>query len=269
MSSALDDLVSSVRDRAGTTWIGRHIRAFDTVSSTNSLARDGVLRGEPSGTLYLAENQTEGRGRLGRRWVADAGVNLTFSLILRPPLEYVGLMGILSAVALRRALSLFVTPQPIHIKWPNDLLVEGMKCTGMLMENVTQGANPGVVVGIGVNVNQTSFSPVDAPNATSLLLATGRHVPRADLLAVILVELEDLLDSLDELSLHTIIQEYQDHMYRRGERVRLYLSSDGRAVEGIMMGIRPSGALRLRTQRGDEEFYAGDVTTQNQTENVG
>lgn len=261
MSASIDDLVSSVRERLPTRWLGHRIYGHDRVASTNVLAREAVSRGEAAGTVFIADHQTKGRGRLGRKWTAEPGVNLTFSVLLHPSPDWLTLTGILAAVALRRSVDRFVAPVQADIKWPNDLLLEGLKCSGMLMEHVRHAGRTGVVLGIGINVNQTSFDALEAPGATSLLLATGRHVSRADLLVRILSDLEAVMDAPDAVSLQLAIAEFERHMYRRGHDVTLYRAGAGSRVNGRILGISADGALRLETTTGEQHFYAGDITT--------
>lgn len=248
--------------------IGRVIHPVDQTPSTNLLARDATLRGEPTGTVYLAEFQTNGRGRLGRGWSAEPGLNLTFSVILRPPRDVISMTVIAAAVALRRAVARYVSPTSAQIKWPNDLLLEGKKCAGMLLENVSAGETPGVVLGIGLNVNQTIFPPELRSRATSLLLAGGRHVPRAHLLASILFELEESVSLLDSGELDPLIDEYHTHMHGRGAQATLYVPHTGEPIEGRVLGISRSGALRLQVDGGVREFFAGDVSTKPSPEHV-
>ncbi len=269
MSTGIDELVSAVQSRIEPRCIGRHITGFNSVSSTNIIAKQALLDGEPTGSVLVTDYQSAGRGRLGRKWLAEPGVNLMFSVILRPPQEFVSVTGMLTSLALRRAIEPFTSPVPLLIKWPNDLLLEGRKCSGMLMEYVTGGMRgDGVVLGIGLNVNQASFPDVDAPNATSLLLATGRHMSRADVLARILIQLDSVMTDIDHGAVARAVAEYERYMFRLGETVSLFLAGSGKEVSGRILGLRNDGALRLETDAGEEHFYAGDITTRRPSKDI-
>ncbi len=253
----MHDFVKDVQARLTTRHVGTNITMLEEVESTNIPARRALVDGAPEGSVFFAEYQTQGRGRLGRQWLAERGVNLLFSTIVRPQPELLGLTGILASVALRKALLPYVSPLDIQIKWPNDLIIDGLKCSGMLMENVSGG----IVLGIGLNVNQSNF-PDAARAATSLLLATGRRLPRADLLASILNELEEHLIDVDVETAREAIRDFERHMFKRGERVSFYTTAAGAKIVGRIIGIQSDGALRLMTPKGERSFYSGDISTQ-------
>lgn len=264
MSTAINDLVSDVRSRLATEHIGQRIIGFDEVDSTNVCAREALMAGAPVGSVFVADFQTSGRGRLGRRWQSERGVNLMFSVVLRPPAELVSVTGILASLALRSAVEPYTSPLPLAIKWPNDLMLDGLKCSGMLMENVSGG----LVLGIGLNVNQVVFPDDYATGATSLLLSTGRHVPRAELLVSLLSHLEARLLDIDQTGVSRSLEEYEMYMHRIGKRVSLHVAGSGRRINGTIVGIRADGALKLDTESGEQYFYAGDVTSQPASENA-
>jgi BirA family biotin operon repressor/biotin-[acetyl-CoA-carboxylase] ligase len=148
----------------------------------------------PEGALAVTDEQTEGRGRLGRSWQAPAGTSILCSLVLRPSVETARLPELtpLAGRAVAAAIAETTDLEP-ELKFPNDVLVGGRKVAGILAE-ASEGR---VVLGIGVNVNQTSEQlPADTPTpATSLRIEAGRQVPRAPLLAAILLRLEQEIDA--------------------------------------------------------------------------
>ncbi len=241
---------------------GRALRAFATVGSTNTEAATWAAEGVPEGAVVLAELQTAGRGRMGRSWEAHAGQNLTFSTVLRPALspERLGLITVAASVAVAETVSAFTAPLEAGIKWPNDVLLEGRKCCGMLLESSFSGQKrPTVILGIGLNVNQDAFPPALADRATSMLLATGRHTPRAPLLAALLSRLEHVYDRLvhDEAALR---QAYEARLAGLGRPATLYLAGTPAPVPGVLAGITETGALRLVTKDGLRIFHAGEVS---------
>lgn len=246
-----------------TRYLGRTIRSYDAVGSTNTEAAAWAAEGAPEGSLVLAEFQQAGRGRHGRRWQASPGQNLTFSLVLRPalPPERLGLITLAAGVAVAETVEEVVAPHEVAIKWPNDILIDGRKCCGMLLESSLAGPRATVVLGIGLNVNQQEFPRSLAERATSLALAAGRLVPRAPLLADLLARLEHDYDALGTEAEAGLRRAYEARLHGRGERMTLYPTAEASPVRGVLLGVSGSGALRLRTDAGLQTFYAGEVTT--------
>ncbi|WP_457653194.1 biotin--[acetyl-CoA-carboxylase] ligase [Rhodocaloribacter sp.] len=243
---------------------GRALRAYATVGSTNTEAAAWAAGGAPEGAVVLAELQTAGRGRMGRTWEARAGQNLTFSVVLRPPLppERFGLLTLAASVAVAEAISAFTAPLEAGIKWPNDVLLEGRKCCGMLLESSFSGQKraAAVILGIGLNVNQDAFPPTLADRATSMLLATGRRTPRAPLLAALLARLEHVYDRLVHDGGAALRQAYEARLAGLGRPATLYLAETRAPVRGVLAGITATGALRVETGDGPRLFHAGEVS---------
>jgi BirA family transcriptional regulator, biotin operon repressor / biotin---[acetyl-CoA-carboxylase] ligase len=175
-----EDVVPRLRGR-----LGREYRFVERTASTQRLLGED----DPEGAVVVADEQTEGRGRLGREWLAPAGTSLLFSVLLRPEVDAARLPE-LSLVAGRACAEAIAEAAGVEteVKFPNDVLVQGRKVAGILAE-ATEGR---VVLGIGVNVRQRAGElPADARTpATSLLLETGREIDRAELLVAILDRLE-------------------------------------------------------------------------------
>lgn len=175
---------------------GRSLRLYDTVGSTQDVLHEWAKEGAPEGALVIAERQTKGRGRMGRTWVSPAGKGVWMSLLLRPalPLALAPQLTLLAAVALARGLQQ-VAALPIGIKWPNDLLVNGKKVCGVLLESSAEDERlVYVAVGIGISVNlEAADFPEDlAERAVSLKMACGRELDRADVIAAVLASFEEL-----------------------------------------------------------------------------
>ena len=173
---------------------GKKIYTFQTIDSTNNCARAIANVGGPEGIVVIAEEQTAGKGRLGRRWLANPNENLTFSLVLRPSVtaEAMNQMPLFVGVALAEAIEK-ATGIRAECKWPNDILLNRKKVAGILVESsLAHNLVEYVVVGIGVNVNQTEFPPDLAGKATSLRLETRREFDRGALFKDILTALEAL-----------------------------------------------------------------------------
>lgn len=256
-------LVDAVAPLLTTHRFGRCLRGHERVDSTNTRAWAWAHEGAPEGSVVLAEYQDAGRGRLGRSWQAGAGLNLTFSAVLYPPLppERLGLIALAAGLAVAEALEPYAAPVRPALKWPNDVLLEGKKCCGVLLESTLQARRSVVILGIGLNINQDAFPDALAGRATSLLLATGRHTPRAPLLADLLARLEARYDALLAGHDDVLRQAFRNRLAGLGETVRFRLTDAGGEVTGRLEGITENGALLLRTAAGLRAYAAGELTS--------
>jgi len=254
MTNELDTQTLSAR--LSTRWMGRRHVHVAACASTNDLAAAEARAGAPAGTLVTADEQTAGRGRLGRTWHAAPGENLTFSIVLRParPAPEIPTLTLLAGGAVAQALAQLRFPA--RLKWPNDVLLRveqggaarPRKVAGILTEAATVGSDVShVVVGIGLNVNMADFPPELAARATSLRLARGAPLGRADVLACLLAHLEAAADAFQQrgpAAATALWDAYADRELRC--RARL----DGRDVEGVADGVSADGSLRLRDDEG-------------------
>ncbi len=228
------------------------------VSSTNHLALEAVQNGAEHGTVFIADDQTEGYGRRGRTWISDAGLNLTFSIIIDKPCEdqNIGLLPLATCLGVADAIEAAVCPHALQFKWPNDILLNDQKISGILLQVMSPPTDQ-IILGIGVNVNQTDF-PKDLESlATSILLSTGQQMDRASLMASVLLHLEKTLDLLRH-SPWMIRQLYTEKLVWIGQNCTI----DGmnHPVEGILTGIDDSGALTIHTTSGPQIIYAGNLS---------
>ena len=264
MSSILADLAPLLR----TSRFGRVARWHPVTGSTNAEAARWVAEGAPEGALIGAEHQTAGRGRHGRTWADEPGQNLLVSLVLRPmlPADQFGLIPLAAGVAVAEALERVVSPLSLTLKWPNDVLLEGRKVGGLLLEGQLarpDGLGATLVLGLGLNVNQTSFPPDVAERATSLALEVGRPIPRLPLLADVLAALEAHYDRLASDGGASARQGFEARMAGRGAMASVAFPHSTRPAEqGAMLGIATSGALRFRVDGTERLLHAGEVTLQ-------
>ncbi|MFB6247162.1 MAG: biotin--[acetyl-CoA-carboxylase] ligase [Salinibacter sp.] len=260
-------LAESVRDRLETDRFGRSLRGVETVGSTNTAAAEWAREGAPEGSVLVAEYQSAGRGRHGRTWTAKRGQNLMFSVVLRPALaaDRLGLVTVAASVAVAEAIDAFVSPHRAALKWPNDVLLEGRKTCGMLLESSLSGRQEAevVVLGVGLNVNQTTFPDALADTATSLRLAAGRAMPRAPLLARLLRRLEARYDAVQAggEEAGAVRAAFHDRLATLGERAAFRVSGAEAPIAGVVRGITDTGALRLDTPDGPRVVHAGDATS--------
>ncbi len=259
-------LADDMQDRLTTDRFGRALRSFEEVGSTNERAATWAKAGAPEGAVVLTEYQNTGRGRHGRVWAAAKGQNLLFSVVLRPQLspDRLSLLTIAAGVAVAETLDPFVSPHRAALKWPNDVLLEGRKTCGMLLESSLTAPNHDtvVVLGVGLNVNQTDFPDALADTATSLRLTTGRPVPRAELLSHLLAALEQRYDAVQTNGDAAVRRAFEERLASLQAPTTLHVPETDRTLSGTVEGITKTGALRLRTPDGPTTVHAGDVTTQ-------
>jgi len=239
---------------------GRSLRALASTGSTNDDARADGAAGAASGHLVLADAQTGGRGSNGRSWQSPEGLDLYLSIVDRPPLAMAQLPPLTLAVGLGVASAverLLGEGIRCEVKWPNDVLLDGKKCAGILVEATTLGsAVELVVIGIGLNVNRLSFPDALASNATSLRATRPDQAPfdRLAVLATLLAAVEHEVDRFVAAGPAAVAHALAPRLAFVGRQVRC---GD---VEGILRGVSDGGALRLQTSQGLRELHAGRLT---------
>lgn len=232
----------------------REVRRLDRTDSTNRVALDAARAGATDGLVVVADEQTAGRGRLGRRWEAPPGSSLLVSVLVRPALQPSErpLLGVAAALAAAEAVA-ESTGVVARLKWPNDVVVNDRKLAGLLAET----AGDAVVVGLGCNVAWGTLPEPIAQTATSLDLE-GAEVSTADVLIAWLRALDARLDALERGDGAALIADASDRMATLGRRVRVDRLDD--AIVGRAEGLSASGRLVVRADDGIvHEVDAGDV----------
>lgn len=241
-----------IRSTLATHALGQRIDLFDRIDSTNREAFALAQADVEHGAIVVAEEQTEGRGRLGRTWFSPPGMNLNCSVIIRKSLAQDRLAEWLSwlplAAALAAAESLEQVAQiPVSVKWPNDLLIVERKVGGILCESGTAPrSGPFQVVGIGINVNGSSdgFPEEIRDSTTTIFQETGRLVDRNRLLSQLLLELEQCVDELWTSGHSRIAFAYCKRCITLGQPVRASLAG-GKEFIGVAEAIGPDGSLQV------------------------
>jgi len=232
------------------------IRWFDQVDSTNTYVREQARFGAPEGLVAVADHQTEGRGRLGRRWESPPGANLLASVLLRPNIDPADLHLCTTVVALAAMDACrVVAGVGTLLKWPNDLLVDGSKVAGILAEAEFAGDLAAVVVGIGINVGWPG--PPEA-GGTSLEAATGSPVDRRVLLHALLAALSERRAGLEAAAgRRALADEGRRRCATLGQQVRVTL--EGEEITGRAVAVDDAGHLVVETPTGSRRVAAGDV----------
>lgn len=230
--------------------LGRPLMYQPVTGSTNDDALAAARAGAPHGSVFVADEQTAGRGRRGHTWHAARGESLLFSVLLRPSLELSRTSALTLAVglALRDAVAPLIATSP-ELKWPNDLLVLGKKLAGILVESQLQGQRlESVVVGVGLNVATRDFPAEIAATATSLALLGATRLSREALLFDVLEAISARVSAYEATGVAGILSELNAADALRGRRVRV----DG--VTGFARGLDEQG--RLLIEDDAEETHA-------------
>lgn len=235
------------------------IRFFQQIGSTNDEALQWASEGAPDLSLVIAEEQTKGRGRAGRKWFTPPGASLAFSLILRPAATdafSTSLLTGLGALALTDTLKARgLLPQ---IKWPNDILLGGKKAAGILVETAWTGEKMDyAVIGIGVNVKPESVLPPEQVSfpAACIEAELNHAVNRAILLRDILFSLLTWREKMGESE---FIRNWEHHLAFKEKTIRL-LAENKSPLIGRIMGLEPDGSLRLRTNDRTVTVQFGEI----------
>ncbi|MBI5284619.1 MAG: biotin--[acetyl-CoA-carboxylase] ligase [Chloroflexi bacterium] len=237
---------------------GRNFIFEPSVGSTMDVARDAALRGAAEGTVAAADEQTSGRGRLGRTWVTPPAVNLASTLVLRPPHSVLRDIAMMTPLAICHAIQEVAGVRP-DIKWPNDVQIGGKKVAGILIESdLSDERRQFVLIGAGINVN---FDPREYEEirdiATSLRVETGRDADREALLASYLAHFERLYE--EAKAGESIRDRWRERLITIGQQVRAVWP--GGSAEGLAEDVDSSGALLVRQADGTAvTVEAGDVT---------
>ena len=244
------------------TIFGKHVHHYYKIGSTNTVAMEAAAAGAPEGSVFVAEQQTAGRGRGGHEWHSAHSTGIYCSVVLRPPLppSEALVLSLAAGLAVHAAILGMAPGLALDLKWPNDVLIDGKKFCGILTEmNAEATRVRHVVVGIGINVNQNSFPADLQAEATSLYLATGSEWSRVELCAALLKSLDreyrTLLDRRD--ARESVLLRFQERSsFARGRRVRV---EENGGFEGVTDGLDSRGFLQVLTPQGLRMVFSGTI----------
>lgn len=235
-------------------------KAFDEVGSTNDVAMEWVRNGAEDRSLVIANRQTSGRGRMGRAWQTTADASLAFSYILKPTpreMPYLSFFSPLGALAVCEVILSY--DLQAEIKWPNDVLLNRKKVSGILSEVVWEDdVIVGIVLGIGVNIATESIPDAESVlfPASSVAEETGKQIDRMQFLADTLGQLDSWRLSINT---RTFFDEWNRCLAFKGEIVEIQPVA-GVPIMGTLVGINPFGAVLIQNSAGEvQSFLAGDV----------
>ncbi len=238
---------------ASTLFLGKNLLFVPECHSTNSLALELCQQSCPvEGTVVITSKQTSGRGQRGNSWESEPGKNLTFSLILKPTFLAIKnqfLLSIVTSLAIRDYLTQLLETA-VQIKWPNDILVNEFKICGILIENQLEGDRfSSVIVGIGLNINQTQFS---SPSATSLAILSDSSFDLQDQLTAVLSAIESRYLQLRHNYVDQLRDEYLANLYRLHKHASFL--AGGQRFNGEISGVDEYGRLRVLVQGHEKTF---------------
>lgn len=245
-----------------TSWAGGDLVCYAETDSTNNRAKEAGEKGAPHGMLFVADEQTAGKGRRGRTWVSPPGTSIYMTILLRPDIEpskapmLTLVMGLSVAEGIQKA-----TGVETKIKWPNDIVMNKKKVCGILTEMSTeiQYVNY-VVIGVGINTNQEQFPEDLRKMATSLCLESGHHMRRAEIIAAVMERFEKNYDTFMETQdLSGLMEAYNAILVNCDEKVRIL--EPGNEFEAVAQGIGKTGELAVTLPDGQKkEIFAGEVS---------
>lgn len=222
-----------------------HIEHFDQVESTQDLIKEYAAKGGVEGRVVIAEHQTRGRGRHGREWVSHPG-NLYFSFLLKPQMnsQNIGQLGLVIAVALGRAVKSFLrAPEILKLKWPNDILLDGKKCAGILIE--TELGEGGQIdwVAFGIGLNTKDAPEEGACLGTHISAQTGNLPDNEEVLHVFLQSMNEYYRLWQSGDFQAILSSWLAMAHEKGAEVTVKLGE--KILHGTFEGVDESGALLL------------------------
>ncbi len=256
---------SLIRSQLATEIIGKRIIYLRSVDSTNACALEMAARGIPEGTVVVAEQQTRGKGRLGRQWHSPPGKGIYLSIVLRPRIkvEFLTHFSIISALAVAETVE-GLSPLTPDIKWPNDVLLQNKKVAGVLVELGSENDSVSyLIVGIGINLFQKEddFPDELRDKATSILIEGGKVSCREEVVVKLLQNFDHWYKVLLTSGVTPILERWKDYSHRWiGKEVKV-VTPEGEFF-GISEGVGDDGRFLVRKGDGElKEVWAADIVS--------
>src|SRR5690625_3191206 len=233
-----------------TKWLGQRITHKETMHSTQTIAHELAQEGVQHGTVVIADEQTDGKGRMNRPWHSESEKGMWLSMILKPSiLPYLApQLTLLTATVLAEVISSYTHIRP-HIKWPNDILINGKKVAGILTEmQAEQDKILYVVIGIGLNVNQSSDELLEniQAKATSLLDVTGKKWDLKEIILHLLHTFENRYDTYIQNGFPEVKDKWESYGFKMGEPI--WIKTLKNEWQATLLGIAEDGALLTKTE---------------------
>ncbi len=259
---------ADIQSRLKTKWVGQPLLFFDSIDSTNIRAKQEAEQGAESGLLVVADKQTAGRGRRGRGWESPSGINIYYTLLLKPDFaaDCAPMLTLVMALAVAKGIRQTLRRDSeeaakVGIKWPNDIVVDGKKVCGILTEmSMEQSYIQHIVIGVGINVRKQEFPEEIRDKAAAIDEQCGFRISRSQLIA-------DIMEAFEED--YAIFLQTHDLKGLRASYAKLLVNQDREVCvldpkgeyRGIARGINDQGELLVERQDGNiEEVYAGEVS---------
>ncbi len=248
----------TIQAHLNTKTYGRTLSIAEQTASTNDLAKTEARCGGAHGSVFIADTQTQGRGAQGHAWVSPPGSDIYLSIIERSMLRPEVLPTLTLAVGLGVAECVeSLIHQPAQIKWPNDVLINNLKCAGILVESTIDEGKPTCIIGIGLNVNRPEWPAELEGIATSLLLQSQTRFDRSHVVASLLNHVEQRVRALEAQGPTHIANALRNKLAWVGEHV---VCGD---TTGTLRGVSDDGALRLDTPTGPKTLRSGTLRKHN------
>ena len=246
-----------------TEWLGKKIVHKTSVPTTQRIAHELALDGAEHGTIIIADEQTKGKGRVDKTFYSKKDEGIWMSIILRPtiPPYLAPQLTLLTATVLANVMDNYVHVQP-QIKWPNDVLIEGKKVSGILTEmQAEQDRVLYVIVGIGINVNQqiNDFPEAIKERVTSLRMETNKQWKLVPIIQKLLQTFEKKYNQFMNQGFDSVKTAWESYGFRLNERLEIQTGKE--YWEGLFLGIAEDGALLAQRENGEiEKIYSGEIS---------
>lgn len=227
------------------------IHKFDTIPSTNSALMDFSKKDAKSWTVFWTSNQTNGRGYSGNHWESNKDQNLAVSVLIKTELTYQELIYFNQWISnvVRKVISSYVPST--FVKWPNDIIAETKKVSGILVETYKHENQMNIVVGVGINVNQTHFGELS--KAGSLASITGKNYDIEEILSDFLTEMQASFVQIEQKQWDKIHSDYLDYLFRKDRTSEFHI--DNEFFNGIIRGVDSNGLLMVELENSEVRSY--------------